>query len=584
MVVATSPVVVEDTTEPETLVEGPVFTLEILKIITESQQQHGLRHSDFQRYRGYCTRRIRRLRKTLHLPQGDKRHFKRRDVTEAHLKDERFLYIPLMLTERAWGYAMQLRQESNTEPRKRFHLVSKMKKAAAYAEQLDALCQSELCDARSKLEAQAYLSWIKGTLNFELKDWKLAMDNLQQAQMVYEKLSGLVDEIDLPIYKGKCEDLVPSLRYCSYSIGDNSAMSDLKSLQGALQGDMLDTLDRLMVDARLKTAGSKREVIWRGKSIPVSFASVSSFLMAEEEMPQNIEEPSQANIDKIERHIINCKDAIGVVRDEINGVKSKLSGDASLKSLQLLMSYLTHIRLSRSNQRTLLMIVKLSEDDDVKKGKPQDFIRLYELILQNLTEMQNLPGMEEDDEYQSQLDSSIAAYKAFRCYYIAEALLAVKKFREALALYQKAASYCSSVATSSDLSDKLEIIRSKAESAKSSCLARAVLQEADENKTQSSSTSTSYGTDRKQSSKVPLVDNLDVYSEDAKWASKSASVIRLPPDMKPIPAKPLYFDVAMNHLNFPSVEAIVDSKKGQKGAPGAIAGFVKGLWGWGGNK
>lgn len=34
----------------------------------------------------------------------------------------------------------QLRQESNTEPRKRFHLISKLKKAYAYATQVQSLC------------------------------------------------------------------------------------------------------------------------------------------------------------------------------------------------------------------------------------------------------------------------------------------------------------------------------------------------------------------------------------------------------------------------------------------------------------
>lgn len=60
----------------------------------------------------------------MKLPQGDKRHYKKRDVTVAHLDgangkaaiagpsgDERFLYLPLILAERAWSYAMQLRQE-----------------------------------------------------------------------------------------------------------------------------------------------------------------------------------------------------------------------------------------------------------------------------------------------------------------------------------------------------------------------------------------------------------------------------------------------------------------------------------------
>lgn len=76
------------------------------------QQQHGLRHGDFQRYRGYCTRRVKRLRKTLHLPQGDRRHFKKRDVNLQHLESvnssEKYIHIPLILAERSWAYAMQV--------------------------------------------------------------------------------------------------------------------------------------------------------------------------------------------------------------------------------------------------------------------------------------------------------------------------------------------------------------------------------------------------------------------------------------------------------------------------------------------
>ncbi|KAG8321417.1 signal recognition particle subunit srp68 [Homalodisca vitripennis] len=154
----------------------------VLKVIKDAQQQHGLRHSDYQRYRGYCTRRIRRLRKVLHILQGDKRNFKRRDVTEEKLKDERYLLIPLMLAERAWSHAMQLRQEANTEPRKRFRLVHRLRKATVYALQLQKLCETDKCDARTKLEAQAYVAWIHGSLHFELQLWKPAMENLNKAK------------------------------------------------------------------------------------------------------------------------------------------------------------------------------------------------------------------------------------------------------------------------------------------------------------------------------------------------------------------------------------------------------------------
>lgn len=116
----------------------------VLPLIKAAQQQHGLRHGDYQRYRIYCGRRIRRLRKSLKYPQGDRRHFKKREITIAQLSgkhaDVRYIHIVLMNVERAWAYAMQLRQEANTEPRKRFHMISRLRKACVHATQLQNLC------------------------------------------------------------------------------------------------------------------------------------------------------------------------------------------------------------------------------------------------------------------------------------------------------------------------------------------------------------------------------------------------------------------------------------------------------------
>lgn len=81
------------------------------------------------------------MRKVLKVPQGDRRHFKRKDITAVMVSEDKFLQVPLVMAERAWSYAMQLRQESNTEPRKKFHLVSRLKKAATYSIQLQDLIE-----------------------------------------------------------------------------------------------------------------------------------------------------------------------------------------------------------------------------------------------------------------------------------------------------------------------------------------------------------------------------------------------------------------------------------------------------------
>lgn len=53
---------------------------------------------------------------------------------------------------------MQLKQEANTEPRKRFHLLARLRKAAKHSEKLEKLCESPCVDAKTKLEAQVSCS------------------------------------------------------------------------------------------------------------------------------------------------------------------------------------------------------------------------------------------------------------------------------------------------------------------------------------------------------------------------------------------------------------------------------------------
>ena len=104
-----------------------------------------------------------------------------------------------MNAERAWGYAMQLKQQENEEPRKHYHLVKRFSKAVMWSkvrvvllfvhpssllvfvwQKLRALCSAR-ADAKTlvipsifisnngsffilrSLEAEAYTSWMSGT-------------------------------------------------------------------------------------------------------------------------------------------------------------------------------------------------------------------------------------------------------------------------------------------------------------------------------------------------------------------------------------------------------------------------------------
>ncbi|CAL1682938.1 unnamed protein product [Lasius platythorax] len=549
--------------------EPRTYSLEILKIIKEAQQQHGLRHGDYQRYRGYCSRRLRRLRKVLKVPQGDRRHFKRKDITPVMISEDKFLQVPLTMAERAWSYAMQLRQESNTEPRKKFHLISRLKKAATYSVQLQDLIENINCDARTKLEAQAYVAWMNGSLQFELQLWKQAMENLKKAQVVYGNLASALPELEQVIYKARVEELAPSLRYCAYNIGDTSAMDDLMQMRGQLSGELMASLDSLIAQTREKQTNIE-EVTWRGKSCGTVPPRAAGLIIADSRLNQALEKAAtnQAKIDLLEAHLIDCKDALSVVRDYFkNELKSKENDKWSAP--QHLINYLQYIRLSRTLERNLAL-VKAAEESE--KAKPQDIVRLYEAALYNVVEISQL---QDDTEFVEEQEAKTKGYRAFRCFYVAQSLANQHRWREAMAMYQRSLQHVKDAfkydnilpATLKEALCKLEI---SVEAAQYSAHAHSVLEDGQEEEG---------GINKLAKSKKPLYERLHEYREDPALLTKQPNVYKLPPSMRSIPCKPLFFDLAFFMVEFPELAHKMgdQAKKGQAG----LTGFVKGLWGWG---
>ncbi|XP_026464622.1 signal recognition particle subunit SRP68-like [Ctenocephalides felis] len=589
---------VEEVSKPEE-VSPKVFSLEILRVIYDAQQQHGLRHGDYQRYRGYCSRRLRRLRKVLKIPQGDRRHFKKRDVTESHFlapkADERLLHISLNQAERSWSYAMQLRQEANTEPRKKYHLISRLRKACMHAQQLHELCKLEYCDARTKLEAEAYVAWIQGSLYFELSMWKEAAENLKKAQIVYEGILKALNDEDKAFYQNKIDEITPSLRYCAYNIGDGTAIEDLIQLRGK---GLLNNIDQLVAQTRERNVESLQYVEWRGNKIPVRLERVKLFLLGIEDLDKSISNSNDvtSKISLIENTLMDLKDTISSVRDELKNDKTKSSS-------QMLLTYLLYIRLTRTIERNLLLVEQAQQVNETKEqsnkavnkkkalGKPtegktepkkvniQNIARLYEIIIQNVLELQQLPGMETDDSFLSEMDILLKSFKAFRCYYIAEILLNMKRHRDCVAMYEKSLSYCKESLihnlNSYNLPQQLRKLQKTIEGSKCLAHAHSVLDEEGPD---------DMGTSKKSAkSKVPLFDRLSEYKEDSQLLTTKPNVYALPPKMEAMPCKPLFFDLALNLIEFPDLnDKIGESRK--QGDNQGITGFVKGLWSWSGNK
>ncbi len=141
------------------------------------------------------------------------------------------------------------------------------------------------CDARTKLETQAYHLWITGTLHFELQDWSGAMKALTAARNIYERLSSTLSEEEAAVYRRRMGEIVPSLRFCAYnSEGDEAAKQDLLSGLRSQGQDVEDLLNQ----AREEQAATLQEVEWRGRKMAVRAEKVRVFLLRDKEFAEEL--------------------------------------------------------------------------------------------------------------------------------------------------------------------------------------------------------------------------------------------------------------------------------------------------------
>ncbi|RWS21179.1 hypothetical protein B4U80_00527, partial [Leptotrombidium deliense] len=497
------------------------------QVIKDAQSQHGLKHGDYHRYRGYCSRRLRRVRKSLGFIQSSgsksKSTFHSKNVTNEMVfeasknkKDPlRYLFIPLMSAERAWSYAMALKQEANTEPRKRFHLTRRLYKAVKYAQELEKICNDEptKCDARTKLESQAYSAYLNGIYYFETENWKKAQEFLKRADAIYVKLCQAIndDEASTP-YRQRIDELKPTLRYCAFNIGEQGVgaqdfIDKLKSEAPEVEDEFLASkLDQLIVQTREKQAVTLSEVVWLGKSITVKQEKVRAFLLSVQEI-ESLESPKVSQLEKL---LFECRDCIQVLRDN-NLEKSALY------------CYLLYLRLHLTCRRNL-QLVKNSHNSS-------DLIRLYETIITSLTEVKSLPldqyfAVDEGLEtFMNEIDAQIVAYKAYRCFHIGN--ISKLTWKESVALLHRSSEYCSQLSNNKYLKeyvtqflvnqqsmvDELKQLQAKAEAQKFTIYANSLMTDDSQQKTNES-----------KGPIKPLIERLDEYVEDNSLASGNATL------------------------------------------------------------
>jgi len=258
------------------------------------------------------------------------------------------------------------------------------------------------------------------------------------------------------------------------------------------------------------------------------------------------------------------------------------------ENLQLLKNYVTYLKLPKTVDRNLLLldsyekrlgITKDTQEEDgpKKRSKPDDLVRVYESLIQNLTEIAELRA--DDPEQSKEIAAKILSYKAQRCFYMALSYSSASKWPEALALFDRAASQMSSAKdhystcknTSEDTTKKIQEYENRIQGFKAEAHAKGFLELL---KLQTREITTTTEKEKEETKRLMptryLLNSLNEFEFDFE---KNKHLVPFPPDFEAIKCKPLLFDLALGECSFPSLEA-------RKKTKGGTAGFWS-LFGYG---
>lgn len=330
---------------------GPAVTLDLLELVNQARNEHGMRQQDYARYRRFCTEKVHRLRQSLHLTHNDgktgratgkagkKRDnkqlskkqkqraqsaaaqseankgkgnvFTKKEIKVQEVVNDRPAQLLLFEAERAWAFSQELRQESfdkdqDTSLRRRG--LSRAHKAVAWAQDLVSLLSAlgaKRVDVVSRAQAAAYSALIRGNESFDKDKWKVSMEQLSVARRLLQNVAECSKSSRAEALANSFVDTTEAqLRYSAYQLDETEQDMDKVAASQATA----ETCERVVpgysklveeLEAEKQKTGktaSKNvvELDFHGKKIPIRNAELVDVIVrvrsAEENLTKAIEE------------------------------------------------------------------------------------------------------------------------------------------------------------------------------------------------------------------------------------------------------------------------------------------------------
>ncbi|EXJ81727.1 hypothetical protein A1O1_07792 [Capronia coronata CBS 617.96] len=492
-------------------------------------------------------------------------------------------------------------------------IASRLRRAILYAENLVSILQDRSITGATDiddLEARGYLYMLKGSLDFEKGHWQACIESYSVAHIIYTALAQSSKAADT--YKELLSSIVdPSVRYAAYqlkmprtiAIGE-IAIEHFPTSEAALRQEVEAIHPQAFVrgpDATAPTEGGPKEIpfsiSWRSRNVKLEDANVSQALGISKEREDALATTYESFIEEsagikdlagaYEEIITARQDAADATKTAIDELLAEGvdPGDARMQSLQITRTAVNYAVIEWRIGRNRVLCgpgdgldftpekqkhpMKPRKDGKVRTVKEEssgrklarlrERVALYDSILRSLDAVKELPGVIADSAFVAEVDAKQAYFRALKCLAIGRSHTINNHIVNALALYARALELAQAASTdlpestiSPNLPPKLDV-SGQLSAQLTSTLSKLVTQYRAlaelEALTQPSTSSDGKAVSNPAFKPAPLLERLNrnEYIDNVDLTN----LVNYPPKLRPIPVKPLFFDIAWNYIAYP---------------------------------
>ena len=418
---------------------------------------------DYHRQRHRTNKKLNKLRRELKLITKDTKNYKDKEkitqiVAENYDMEPLFGDVLLYLVERDLLYAQETRlllDVHSSKPKEKF-LVSKYKKALQNAKHLLEVIKNETDDLKT-LEILTYTAIIKGSIAITKKKYDISLYAFSIAKCAihflynYQKLP---ETIAKEFYYEIADGIIdPALKVSASSEKLNfTDLTELAKLQ-IFNIELIPYLYKAVKiieshNATYVTPTSEnnidllKEVKWGSYSAQLTSDDLSLAIMKINEELKNIDDKNTSSFDS---PLISYQDAITLHTQEMERNSSN-DEESNNQEQYIILTYLKYnyllLRIRRDNTIMKDLDAQIVENQNSKKKLStqkiiellKDYLKINEGIAVSLVEINDLPGIANDDELVDLLNTVGVYFKVKNQQKLSQAYLISHQYKEALAL------------------------------------------------------------------------------------------------------------------------------------------------------